>query len=108
MRREAPAGAARQRPAANLQLLDAILSVDEHGRNGGASRQHLTSTGCFYRLHRRRTAGEPRVAIHDFSPAEIGRRDKYVDACAGREYGEAETPCEVLTMGVQRSSAARW
>ena len=58
--------------------------------------------GLFHNLHRRRTAGEPRVAIYDYAPREIGRRDKYVEAYTGREYGTGEIPQEVFTVGVQQ------
>lgn len=60
--------------------------------------------GLFHALHRRRTAGEPRLPVSgdpDLS-SEIGRRDKYVDPYTGREYGDEERPLEVLTTGIQQ------
>ncbi len=60
----------------------------------------------FHQLHRRRTAGEPRVQVG--GPTDLGRKDQYVHAYAGREYTKEELPQEVLTMGVQQLFHPVW
>ena len=51
----------------------------------------------FQRLHRHRTAGEPRVQV-GLEPRETGRKDQYIDPYFGREYGGL--PGEVMTMAI--------
>ena len=55
----------------------------------------------FVDLHRRRTAGEPRVPVTAGSSSELGRTDQYFSKYMGREYGPDEDPREVLTMAMQ-------
>ncbi len=73
---------------------------------------HLQSTmpgldGLFRQLHRRRTAGEARVVVGG-GPKEIGRKDQYIDKYMGREYGDDESPLEVLTMAMQMTFHPVW
>ncbi|MCY4098839.1 MAG: hypothetical protein OXF40_11360, partial [Rhodospirillales bacterium] len=58
----------------------------------------------FAKLHRRRTAGERRVAIG----GGVGREDEYVRPYTGREYGRVEAPLEVLTMAMQMTFHPVW
>ncbi len=60
----------------------------------------------FFRLHLRRTVGEPRVTVG--GPGEIGRRDQYINSYAGREYGPGQRPREVFTMGMQQLFFPVW
>ena len=64
---------------------------------------HLQSSmpglnGLFVALHRRRTEGEPLVAVTR-DPTETGRVDRYVRSYQGKEYGD--DPREVITMAYQ-------
>ena len=61
----------------------------------------------FARLHHRRTKGEPRIQVSK-GRNELGREDQYVQKYTGREYGTAEAPLEVLTMGMQTLFHAAW
>lgn len=53
----------------------------------------------FVQLHRRRTAGEPKVRVG--GPKDTGRKDKYIRPYTGREYAPGDAPLEVFTMAVQ-------
>ena len=55
----------------------------------------------FIDLHRRRTASDPRKVLYSWAPKETGRKDKYIEAYFGREYGNSDNPREVITMAVQ-------
>ena len=52
----------------------------------------------FVALHRRRTEGEPLVAVTR-DPTETGRVDRYIRPYQGKEYGD--DPREVITMAYQ-------
>ena len=56
-------------------------------------------------LHRRRTKGEPLKPIYGWAKRERGRRDKYIDAYAGKEYAtqKGRRALEVITMGIQQT-----
>ena len=56
----------------------------------------------FQALHRARTAGDPVEALYPDTPGETGRRDKYVEACSGREYTRRGGALEVLAMAFQQ------
>ena len=53
----------------------------------------------FAQLHRRRTAGEPKVRVG--GPRNIGREDQYLRPYTGRKYGPDDAPIEAFTMAVQ-------
>ena len=61
----------------------------------------------FHQVHRRRTAGEPRIVVGP-EKHEIGRKDDYVRAYAGREYGPDEEPREVFAMALQQLFHPIW
>ena len=61
----------------------------------------------FHQVHRRRTAGEPRIVVGP-KKHEIGRKDDYVRAYAGREYDPGEEPREVFAMALQQLFHPIW
>ena len=61
----------------------------------------------FVDLHRRRTAGEPRVRVGP-TARELGREDQYLRPYSGREYGPGQDPLEVFTMAVQQIFHPVW
>ena len=63
-----------------------------------AARGWKEGLGVFKDLHRRRTEGEPLVAVTR-DATETGRRDRYIRPYQGREYGD--DPREVITMAYQ-------
>ena len=61
----------------------------------------------FVDLHRRRTAGEPRMRVGP-EAGELGREDQYIRPYSGREYGPGQDPQEVFTMAVQQTFHPVW
>ncbi len=98
--------AARERqPIAEISL-DSDVGTPLHEYVHHLQRAMPGLDALFHQLHRRRTAGEPRVQVG--GPTDLGREDQYVHAYAGREYTDEELPQEVLTMGVQQLFHPVW